>query len=158
MLVDKIQEQINQAMKQGDKLRVDTLKMLSSSLHNAKIQKGLNENLTEEEAMHIVTKEAKKRKDAIEAYQSAVESKHGEDRERAQNNLEREQAELEILEEYLPEQLSDQELNMIVDKAIALEGGGNIQDMGRVMGKAMELVKGRADGGRVSAIVKEKLI
>lgn len=145
-------------MKSGDRVRLETLKMLSAALHNAKINKGLNEILTEEEERHVVQKEAKKRQDAIEAYEQAVQSKQGVDKQRAQANLDREKQELLILEQYLPEQMSDQELSIIIDKAMALEGAGNIQDMGRVIGKTMELSQGRADGKRVASMVKEKLI
>ncbi len=158
MISQNIQQQINEAMKAGDRVRVETLKMLSAEYHRAEIDKGLNAQLTEEEDLAVIQKEVKKRKDAIEAYQNAVGIKEGEAKQRAQQNLEKEQTELAILEEYLPEQLSDQELDLLVDKSIALVGAGNIQDMGRVIGKAMELSQGRSDGKRISEIVRQKLI
>ena len=158
MLSEEIKNQINEAMKSGDKVRVDTLKMLSSALHNAKIGKGLNEELSESEEQAVVVREAKKRKDTIQSLEHAQSKLTQEQQQSAKETLEREKKELEILEEYLPEQMSDQEMSILVDKAIAMTGSGNIQEMGRVIGKAMELAQGRADGSRISEMVKEKLI
>ena len=156
MISQDLQSKINEAMKAGDSIRVSTLKMLSSELHNAKIAKGAE--LSEDEEIQVAKKEAKKRKDAIEALYQAQGAQTTSDNASLQTKLDNEQAELAILEEYLPKQMSAMEISMLVDKAIAQTDSGNIQDIGRVIGKVMELSKGRADGKIVSDIAKEKLI
>lgn len=145
MIVDTINQKIQDAMKKGDELRATTLRLLSSELHNAKIDK--RGDLTEEEELSIVQKEAKKRKDAIEAYEKAG----------AEEKAKREEEELSVLEEFLPEQLSDEELDKIVDEAIEATGAKGMSDMSNVIGDVMGKVKGKADGKRVSEIVKSKL-
>ena len=156
MITQELQNKIIVAMKAGDSIRVSTLKLLSSALHNAKIAKG--DELSEEEELQVVKKEAKKRKDAIEAIHQAFGSQSTSDNASLQMKLDNEQKELAILEEYLPEQMSEQAVAMLVDKAIAQTDSGNIQDIGRVIGKVMELSQGRADGKLVSDIAKQKLI
>lgn len=146
MIADEIRGQITKAMKAGDKLRVDTLKMLSAALTNAEIAKK-REKLTEEEEIKIVQTEIKKRQDAIELYK----------RGGAQDKAEREENEIEILKEYLPEQISDEELVKIVKEAVEKVGATSMADMGKVMGIVMGKVGSGADGNRVSSIVKQKL-
>ena len=145
MITDTIQKQITEAMKARDEIRLSTLKLLSSFLHNAKIDK--RGELTEEEEIVVVKKEAKKRKDAIEIYERVGE------KERA----EREKKELAILETYLPQEMGDEELEKIVEATINELGAKSLADMGRLMGAVMGKVGGQADGTRVSAMVKEKL-
>lgn len=146
MIADEIRGKITQALKEGDKLRLDTLKLLSAALTNAEIAKK-REKLTAEEELKIVQSEIKKRQDAIELY------KRGGAKEKA----EKEESEIEILKEYLPEQMSDEELEKIVMDAISEVGAESISDMGKVMGVAMKQVGSGADGNRVSTLVKEKL-
>jgi uncharacterized protein YqeY len=118
---------------------------LSSALNYEFIAK--QHKLSQEEELVVVGREAKRRKDAIEAYEKAG----------AADRAEREKKELAILEEYLPEQMSDEELVKVVEEAIAQTGAKAISDMGKVMGAVMAKVQGRADGGRVSLLVKTKL-
>ena len=145
MLADTIQKSLIEAMKARDALRVSTLRMLNSELKNAKIDK--KSELTEEEILKVVQKEAKKRKDSIESYEKAGRSELAES----------EKKELEILQEYLPEQMSDEDLVKIVDEAVKGTGASSMQDMGKVMSAVMPKVAGMADGGRVSSLVKQKL-
>jgi len=145
MIADTITQKIAEAMKARDEIRLSTLRLLSSALNYEFIAK--QHKLSEEEELVVVAKEAKKRKDAIEAYEKAG----------AKDRAEKEQKELLVLEEYLPEQMSDAELTGIVDEAISETGAKAITDMGRVMAAIMSKVQGRADGGRVSTQVKEKL-
>lgn len=145
MIADTITQKISEAMKARDEIRLSTLRLLSSALNYEFIAK--QHKLSEEEELVVVAKEAKKRKDAIEAYEKAG----------AKDRAEKEQKELLILEEYLPEQMSDAELIGLVDEAISETGAKAITDMGRVMAAVMSKVQGRADGGRVSTQVKEKL-
>lgn len=143
MIAKRIPKLINEAMKAGDQVRLSTLKLLSASLHNARIDKG--EDLSESEELKIVQSEAKKRKDAIEAYEKAA----------AKEKQQREEAELAVLQEFLPEELSDEELEKIVTEVIDEVGGE--ADFGRVMGLAMQKTAGRADGKKVSEIVRSKI-
>jgi uncharacterized protein YqeY len=146
MLVDQIKTQIIEAMKARDEIRVSTLKMLSSALTNAEIAKK-REKLTEEEELKVVRSEAKKRSDAIEMYKKANEV------ERA----DKENKELKILQEFLPEELSNEELEIIVKGSIEQSGAKSMTDMGKVMGMVVKKVEGRADGKRISEIVRSLL-
>ena len=146
MIVDTIDKQIAEAMKAKDEIRLSTLKLLSSSLHYERIEK--QHDLTEDEEIVIVQREAKKRQDAIVAYEKAGVS----------DRADKEKKELEILTEFLPEQLSDKELEEMVEGAIKQTGASSMADMGKVIGKVMGEAKGKADGKKVSTLVKEKLV
>lgn len=145
MITDTINKRIIEAMKAGDKLKMSTLKLLSSAMHNAQIKK--QENLSEEEELEIVRREAKQRKDSIDAYKKAG----------ADEKAEMEEKELVILQEYLPKDLSSEETGKIVDEVIATLGAKNMKDMGKVIGVVLEKCKGKADGKTVSEIVRTKL-
>jgi uncharacterized protein YqeY len=146
MLADKIQKEITAAMKAKDEVRLSTLKMLSSALHNALIDKK-REALSEEEEMKVVRSEAKKRKDAIEMYKKAGVA----------DRVEREQKELKILEEYLPEKLSEDELEKIIGEAIESLGAKSVSDVGKVIGRVMQKAGGQADGKEVAEKVRSAL-
>lgn len=145
MITDTINSQIHKALKKKDEIRVSTLKLLLSALHNAKIEK--MDKLNKEEEIEVVKKEAKRRKDAIEAYEKVER----------EDRVKKEKKELEILEEFLPEQMSDEELDKLVVEAIKKVKASSMADMGKIMGAVMPKVKGMADGGRVSGMVKKKL-
>lgn len=133
-------------MKARDAVRLSTLRMLSSALNYEFIAK--QHKLTEEEELAVVRREAKMRKDAIEAYTKA----------NATDRVEKETQELKILEEYLPTQMTDEQLEKLVTEAIDQTGAKNISDMGKVIGQVMGKAAGRADGARVSALIKSKLL
>ena len=145
MISNTINKQIAEAMKAKDEIRLSTLKLLLSALHNAKIDK--RGDLTEEEELEIVRREAKKRKDAIEAYKKVG----------ATDRAEKEGKELVILQEFLPKELSDEEVSKLVDEAISTTGASSIQDMGKVIGIVVAKAKGRADGKKVAEMAKKKL-
>ena len=145
MITDSINQKIAEALKAHDEIRLSTLRLLSSAFNYEFIAK--QHKLSEEEELAVVRKEAKKRKEAIEAYQKAG----------AQDRADKEQKELEILEEYLPAGLSDAEIEKIVEEAIAQTGATTIADMGKVMGAAVGKAGGRAEGGKISEIVRAKL-
>lgn len=145
MITNTIKKQIIDAMKAKDELRVSTLKLLSSALHYEIIKK--QTDLTTEEEIEIVRKEAKKRKDAIAIYKKAGYN----------DRAEKEKKELLILQEYLPKEVSDEELEKIVTETISDVGAKEIKEMGKVIGAVMEKVKGRAEGGKVAELVKAKL-
>lgn len=145
MITDNISKLIGEAMKAHDEIRLSTLKLLSSALNYEFIAK--QHPLNEEEQLNVVRKEAKKRKDAIEAYKLA----------KALDRAEKEEKELKILEEFLPTQMNDADLEVIVVEAIKETGASQLSDMGKVIGIVMQKTKGAADGSRVSLMVKSKL-
>lgn len=144
-LQEKLNEDYKAAMKSGDKLRVETLRLLRAQLKDAKINK--MEALTPEEEIAALSNAAKKRREAIEMYKQGGRS----------DLLEREAAELAIISAYLPQALSAEEIARIIDTAIKETGAVAASDMGKVMGKIMPQVKGRADGKMVQQMVRERL-
>lgn len=145
MLSDKIAEDLKNAQLERNELAVSTLRMLLSEIKNAQIQKGAD--LLDPEVIFVIAKEAKKRKEAAAGFRSGG-------REEA---AQKEEDELKILESYLPAQLSDEELTNVVEEVIKETGATSVSEMGRVMSAVMVKVSGQADGGRVAALVKERL-
>lgn len=148
-LKDRISEDIKSAMKAKDKVRLETVRSIKKVIieEESTVRGKGQESLTEEQELEILTRLAKQRKDAIAQYNDA---------DRA-DLADQEAAELAIIEEYLPEQVSDEEVEAIIDELIAKTGASSAKDMGKVMGPAMKALKGRADGAKVQAIVKAKL-
>ena len=149
MINDKIHKMISEALKARDEIRLSTYRLLASAFNYERIAK--QHELSEEEELVVVKREAKKRKDAMEAYEKAGDLKGAKER------LDRETQELAILKVFLPEEISDEELQKIVKDAVSHTGLSGIQNMGKVMGAVMAEVKGRADGGRVSELVRKEL-
>lgn len=145
MLVDQIKSDLKNAQLNKEELRVSTLRLLVSEIKYSEIDKV--SELSDEEVVVVIRREVKKRKEAALGFRSG-------NREEAAL---KEEAELKILGSYLPAQMSQEDLSKIVDEAITEIGASSLADMGKVMGVAMGKVKGQADGGTVSAIVKEKL-
>lgn len=145
MLVDQMQHDLKQAQLGRDEIKVSTLRLLLSEIHNAEIQKG--GVLSDEDIISVIQREVKKRKEA------ALSFGQGAREEAAQ----KEEAEQKILEQYLPAQMSVEELTKIVEDTIKEVGANSLADMGRVMGVVMGMVKGQVDGGTVSNLVKERL-
>lgn len=144
-LIGRIEADLTAAMKERDSERRDTLRLILSSLRSA--EKELQRTLHEDEELQVLQRERKRRVEAIEAFR-------GGDREQ---QAQAEERELEILEEFMPEPLSEEDLERIVDDAIAEVGATSIRDLGRVMADVMPQIAGRADGAAVSQIVREKL-
>ena len=148
MTKQELQDQLKESMLARTVLRTSVLRMLISAISYTEIQKGgAGYIATDEDVMIVIQSEAKKRRDSIEQYTAANRLELA----RAEKN------ELEILQSYLPEQMGEDELRLIVDEVIAQTGASSAQEMGKVMGALMSKVKGKADGGMVSKIVKEKL-
>jgi uncharacterized protein len=144
-VADKLQAQIKEALKAGERTRLGTLRMLSASVKNREVE--LGHELTEEEFVEVVGREVKRRKEAAEAYASAGRPELEE----------RERAEQAILEVYLPEQLSEEELSSVVDEAITATGASGPKEVGKVMAHVMGKHKGRVDGSAVSKLARERL-
>jgi uncharacterized protein len=144
-LIVQLEEELRSAMRDRDAARRDALRLILSSLRSA--EKELQRPLSEDEELQVLQRERKRRMEAAEAFRS------GGREEQAQA----EDAELAILEEFMPEPLSEEELERIVDDAIAECGATSMRDLGRVMADVMPQVAGRADGSAVSQLVREKL-
>jgi uncharacterized protein len=139
-VLEQVQRDVNDALKGGDRERVHALRLIASEL-----QKAAKDGDSDEVA--VLQRERKRRAEAAEAYREGG----SEDRAAA------EEREAELIDSYLPEQLSDDELAAIVGDAVAESGASSPKEMGKVMSAVMPKVKGRADGKRVSQVVKEKL-
>jgi len=144
-LITEIKGQLEDAMREGDAARRDTLRLILSSLQGA--EKELQRPLSEEEELQVLQRERKKRVEASEAFRNAGR----------EEQAEKEDDELDVLEEFMPEPLSEDELEEIVDDVIAEVGATSMRDIGRVMADVMPQVAGRADGSAVSQLVREKL-
>jgi uncharacterized protein len=136
---------VKEAMRAGDAPRRDALRLILSSLRSA--EKDLLRPLTEDEELQVLQRERKKRIEAAEAFRGGGR----------EEQAEKEEAELAVLEEFMPEPLTEEELEQIVDDAIAENGATSMRDMGRVMKDVMPQIAGRADGAAVSQLLREKL-
>ena len=144
-LTGKIQQDMKSAMKERDRTRVSALRMLNAALKNGEIEAG--RPLTEEEEQVILRRQLKQREESAEAFRRAGRE------ERAAS----EAAEAALVREYLPEPPSAEELEGIVDRAVRETGATGMKDMGAVMGRAMELSEGRAEGRELAALVRNRL-
>jgi uncharacterized protein len=144
-LVSRINEDMKQAMKAQDAERLSTVRMLKSALKNAEISVG--HDLTDAEAMSVLEKQAKQRRDSIDQYKAGGR----------EDLAQIEALELATIETYLPEKLDASALSDLVDKAIAEVGATNISDMGKVIKLVMERSAGAADGKQTSDEVRRKL-
>jgi uncharacterized protein YqeY len=144
-LIAEIEAEIKDAIRGREQLRADTLRLTLASLRSA--EKELGRPLKEDEELQVLQRERKRRAEAAEAFRSA-----GREEQAAT-----EEEELEIIEEFMPEALGEDELEQIVDDAIAETGATSLRDLGRVMADVMPQVAGRADGSAVSQLVREKL-
>ncbi|MDZ4227677.1 MAG: GatB/YqeY domain-containing protein [Candidatus Levybacteria bacterium] len=146
MLKQKIQDELKQAMLSRDVLKTSVLRMVKSAITYYEIQKGgAGYEATDEDVLQVIQKEAKQRRDSIEEFKKA-------------NRLElvdKETKELEMLQVYLPQQMSEAQIREIVKQTIREINATTAAEMGKVMGALMPKVKGKADGGLVSRIVRE---
>lgn len=146
-LLKTIADNLKSAILEKDSTRISVLRMLIADIHNEEIAKKKRGKLTDEEIVEVIQRRVKKHKDSIEAF------KKGE----RKDLVKKEEEEMEILMQYLPKQLSKEEVEKIVKEAIIKAKATSMTDMGKVMGQVMPQVKGKADGKMVSGIVKEQL-
>jgi len=144
-LITELEQEVKEAMLAHDAERRDALRLILSSLRSA--EKELLRPLSGDEELQVLQRERKKRIEAIEAFEGAGRA------EQAKH----EENELSVLEEFMPEPLTEEELEQIVDDAIAEVKATSMRDMGRVMADVMPQIAGRADGSAVSQLVREKL-
>ena len=146
-LKDRLQADLTAAMKDRDELRTATLRMVLTAVKNEEVAGGEARELSDDEVLKVLAREGKKRREAAEAYVGAGR----------QELADREVAEGRVIEQYLPAQLSDAELDALVAAGIAEVGATSPQQMGAVMKLVTPRVAGRAEGGRVAAAVKKAL-
>ncbi len=144
-LIVRIEEELATAMRERDAERRDALRLILSHLRSA--EKELQRELHDEEELQVLQRERKKRVEAAEAFRGAGQEERAAAEER----------ELGVIQEFMPEPLSEEDLESIIDDAIAECGATSMRDLGRVMADVMPQVAGRADGSAVSQLVREKL-
>jgi len=144
-LIQQLEDELKEAMVARDTERRDTLRLILSSLRSA--EKELQRPLHDDEELQVLQRERKRRQEAAEGFRTAGR----------EAQAEAEESELAVLEEFMPEPLSEDDLEEIVDDAIAEVGATSMRDIGRVMADVMPQVAGRADGSAVSQLVREKL-
>jgi len=163
MLKQQIKEAVSESMKKGDQMVVGTLRMLLASIVSKEKDRrykiitekpdateedvAKESELTDEQILEAISSEIKKRRDAIVLYEQG----------KRPELVKKEQNEIEVLQKYLPEQLKPEEIKKLVEESIAKVGAKEMRDMGKVMSDLNPKVKGRAEGGQVSKIVKELL-
>jgi uncharacterized protein len=144
-LKERVAVEMREALRRGEKTRLATLRLLSASVKNREVE--LRRELTDEEVLEVVAREVKRRNEAIEAYGDAGR----------EDLVQKETEEREVLQAYMPAQLSDEETDALVDEAIASTGATSVKEIGKVMGYVMGKAKGRVDGGAVQAKARERL-
>lgn len=145
-LKNKINEDLNTAMKSKDNTRVDTLRSIRAEI--LKMDKsGMNREMTEEEELQLLSRQAKMRRESIELFQNAGR----------QDLVDKENSQLKIINEYLPEQMSGEEADIIITKILADTGITSQKDFGKAMAEAMKQLKGKIDGKVIQEILKRKL-
>jgi hypothetical protein len=145
-LLEKLRKDMLTALKSGNKDKSQTLKMVVATIKNAQIES--EKELTDKDIEKILRKEAKKTEDSIEQYQ-----KMGRD-----DLVQKEKQDLEIIQSYLPELMSDEEVKKVVEKKIKETGAQDMRDMGKVIGAVMKELEGKADGNTVKDIVQSMLV
>lgn len=144
-LKETIENDMKQALKQGDKFNLSVLRMVLAEIKNDWIKKG--SELTDDEVLELLARQMKLRRQSITEFEKANRS----------DLAEKEAAEIVVIQKYLPEQLSDEALSEIVSNTIESIGATSLKDMGKVMSAVMSEVKGAAEGQKVSSLVKERL-
>ncbi len=144
-LQSRITSDLHQAQKRGDKQRMSALRLIKAGIKNAEIEKG--SVLDDAGVIDVISREVRQRRESIEGYKKGNRG----------DLVEKEETELAVIQEYLPEQMTREEIVDIVRKVIAEAGAVSPGDKGKVMSKVMPQVKGRADGREVGAVVDELL-
>ena len=144
-LIEKLQNDMKQALKSRDALRLSTIRLVISSVGYARIDKG--RELTDDDVLEVLARAAKQRKETIEAAEQGGRM----------DVAERERAELEIINEYLPKQLTEDEVESLAREIAAEVGAAGIKDMGKVMGPLMQRTRGQVDGKLAGKVVERVL-
>jgi len=146
-ILEKIESEIKQALKSKQKERLEALRSVKTALWNAKTEKGANQQLTEEKEVQVLQKQLKQRKESAEVYEQQGRKELAEG----------ERKEAEVISEFLPEPISDEELTRIIEGIIQETGASSMKDMGKVMGIANRQLAGKAEGKAIADKVKSML-
>lgn len=141
----RLQQEMREALKAGQKLRLGALRMLAASVKNREVE--LGHELSDEELVEVATREVKRRKEAAEAFDGGGRPELAE----------KERQEQAVLETYLPAQLSEDEVNALIEEAVVATGASGPGDLGKVMGYVMGKARGRVEGGTVNRLVRTRL-
>lgn len=144
-LVDRLNSDMKQAMKARDKVRLSVIRMIKTALQNESIKK--MKELSEDEVLAVLSRELKQRKDSLQEFENAGR----------QDLVDEVSNEIAIVQTYMPEQLSEEDIKSIIDETISEVGAGSKADIGKVMKAIMPKLKGRADGSLVNRLVRSKL-
>ncbi|OBT07385.1 glutamyl-tRNA amidotransferase [Vibrio sp. UCD-FRSSP16_10] len=144
-LIDNLKEEQKSAMKAKDKPRLGTIRLTLAAIKQREVDERIT--LTDDDIIAVMTKMVKQRRDSVAQYESAGR----------QDLADVEKAEITVLEEFMPQPLSEEEVTALVDNAITESGAAGMQDMGKVMGVLKPQIQGRADMGQVSGLVRSKL-
>jgi hypothetical protein len=144
-LRDRIQSDVTAAMRSGDTLRRDVLRMVQNAAYT--VEKRERRTLTDDDYAVVLTKEVKTRRESVDAFRGGGR----------EDLAAREEAEIAVLSEFLPQQLSEDEIRALIDEAIAATGASSAREMGKVMGWLSPKTRGRADGKRLSELVARSL-
>jgi len=145
VLKDRIQDDMKSAMKAHDKARLGTIRLILAAIKQREVDERIE--LDDSQVLAVLDKMVKQRRDSIAQYQQAGR----------QELADQEQAEIEVIQEYLPAALTDEEITALIDEAIATTGASSMKEMGKVMGLLRPKLQGRADMGAVSARIKQRL-
>lgn len=145
MIKDKINEDMKSAMRAHDTARLGTIRLLRAAVKQREIDEQID--ATDAQVMEVIAKMVKQRRDSVEQYRAGGR----------EDLAQKEQAEIDVLSSYLPQQLTEAEINAIIDEAVAAAGVTGMAGIGKVMGLVKPRVTGRADLGKVSALVKARL-
>ena len=144
-LRERLQDDTTAAMRSGDALRRDVLRMAQNSIYN--IEKARKVTLSEDEVLGVLTREVKTRRESVDAFRAGGR----------EDLVAKEEAEIAILQDYLPQPLTEDELRALVDEGVAVTGASNARDLGKVMGWLSPRTRGRADGKVLSGLVAQAL-
>ncbi len=146
MLKSRIQDDVKAAMKAQDKPRLATLRLISAAIKQREVDERI-EQLDDTQVLAVLEKMVKQRRDSISQYENAGR----------QELADQERSEIAVIEAYMPEALSEEEILSMIDAAVAESGAESVRDMGKVIGRLKPKMQGRADMGKVSGLVKQKL-
>lgn len=143
-LQQRLMDDMKEAMRSGDSDRLSVVRLLRSTIKNKEIEKGKGQKLTEEEILQVIASAVKQRKESIELFEKGGR----------QDLVEKEKKEMAILQSYLPQQISDEELRTKVKEAIVQSGASDVKQMGKVMKILVPQLVGRAEGDSISRMVR----
>lgn len=147
-LQQRLIDEMKEAMRTGDTDRVSVIRLLRSSIKNKEIDKGKGQQLTDDEILQVISSAVKQRKESIEQFEKGGR----------QDLVDKEKKELSILQSFLPQPISDEELRIKIKEAIAQSGATDVKDMGKVMKIVVPQLVGRAEGSKISQMVRECLV